>query len=217
MMRSGREQLDSGQLRSRKSTMVPRVSQMSHHSSQAVELKEIGDHHVSPWETGLDLGSSFTVSQSMISTFRETGIAENGNVMNGLDSERTSHESVEDSNYGVGEDDEDDFKDDEERQLLPSEQHSEHQDVVVENELRDQEVLVREAEEKESSLGIMLQILVPYLIAGFGMVGAGMVLDVVQVRKSYFFIVLLILIILFISFYDDAVMNLFLKDQASCS
>ena len=39
------------------------------------------------------------------------------------------------------------------------------------------EVVVVVEQEKETSLSIMLQVLLPYLIAGFGMVGAGMVLD----------------------------------------
>lgn len=36
---------------------------------------------------------------------------------------------------------------------------------------------------KESPLAMALQILVPFLLAGFGTVSAGMVLDVVQVRR----------------------------------
>ncbi|XP_076447863.1 solute carrier family 41 member 1-like isoform X2 [Babylonia areolata] len=40
--------------------------------------------------------------------------------------------------------------------------------------------LLEAEEEKETSLSILLQVLLPYLISGFGMVGAGMVLDVVQ-------------------------------------
>ena len=45
-----------------------------------------------------------------------------------------------------------------------------------------------EEEEKETYLSILLQVLVPYLIAGFGMVGAGMVLDVVQVWWFFSFL-----------------------------
>jgi solute carrier family 41 len=41
------------------------------------------------------------------------------------------------------------------------------------------EIEVQQAE--ETSLTIALQIFLPYIIAGFGMVGAGMVLDTVQV------------------------------------
>lgn len=36
----------------------------------------------------------------------------------------------------------------------------------------------------ESSLSIISQVTLPFIIAGFGMVGAGMVLDIVQVRDS---------------------------------
>lgn len=39
---------------------------------------------------------------------------------------------------------------------------------------------LRSYEDSETSLAIMLQVLLPYIIAGFGTVGAGMVLDVVQ-------------------------------------
>lgn len=41
---------------------------------------------------------------------------------------------------------------------------------------------VRVEEEEESSIVICLQVLFPYLLAGMGMVMAGMVLDYVQVR-----------------------------------
>ena len=37
-------------------------------------------------------------------------------------------------------------------------------------------------ENNEASWQIAIQVFFPYLIAGFGMVGAGMVLDIVQVR-----------------------------------
>ena len=37
------------------------------------------------------------------------------------------------------------------------------------------------SEDDESALSIGLQVFIPYIIAGFGTVGAGMVLDIVQV------------------------------------
>ena len=40
-------------------------------------------------------------------------------------------------------------------------------------------------EEEETWLSIMLQVLLPYIIAGFGMVAAGMVLDLVQVGLTF--------------------------------
>lgn len=39
-----------------------------------------------------------------------------------------------------------------------------------------------QVEKGESSLAIALQVFFPYIIAGFGTVGAGMVLDIVQVK-----------------------------------
>lgn len=42
------------------------------------------------------------------------------------------------------------------------------------------------SEEDESALSIGLQVFIPYIIAGFGTVGAGMVLDIVQVKISFF-------------------------------
>ena len=38
---------------------------------------------------------------------------------------------------------------------------------------------------EETSFGIALQVLFPYLIAGLGMVGAGVVLDIVQHWKVF--------------------------------
>jgi hypothetical protein len=61
--------------------------------------------------------------------------------------------------------------------------------VTVENEMADEVAVLQVAEESETSLSIMLQVLLPYLIAGFGMVGAGMVLDVVQVGKIMYMII----------------------------
>ena len=48
---------------------------------------------------------------------------------------------------------------------------------------RDKEdgIEIEAKEVEETSISIALQIFLPYIIAGFGMVGAGMVLDVVQV------------------------------------
>lgn len=51
---------------------------------------------------------------------------------------------------------------------------------VVEEERKEPEVKV----EEESSIVICLQVLLPYLLAGMGMVMAGMVLDYVQVSAS---------------------------------
>lgn len=38
-------------------------------------------------------------------------------------------------------------------------------------------------EDSESSLAILMQVMVPFLVAGLGMVGAGLVLDLVQVSE----------------------------------
>lgn len=51
---------------------------------------------------------------------------------------------------------------------------------VAEEKRKEPEV----AAEEESSVAICLQVLLPYLLAGMGMVMAGMVLDYVQVRVS---------------------------------
>lgn len=50
-------------------------------------------------------------------------------------------------------------------------------------ETRVKESQVQLKEKDENSFSIALQVFIPYIIAGFGTVGAGMVLDVVQVRK----------------------------------
>lgn len=52
---------------------------------------------------------------------------------------------------------------------------------VVEEKRKEPEVKVEEEEKEESSVVICLQVLLPYLLAGMGMVMAGMVLDYVQV------------------------------------
>lgn len=41
---------------------------------------------------------------------------------------------------------------------------------------------------KETSISIGLQVVFPFLLAGFGTVAAGMVLDIVQVRDFFFFL-----------------------------
>lgn len=51
-------------------------------------------------------------------------------------------------------------------------------DVVVETKMLTSE---ESPERNESYLAIAIQVFIPFLIAGFGMVGAGLVLDVVQV------------------------------------
>lgn len=50
-------------------------------------------------------------------------------------------------------------------------------DVVVETRIYE-----AAAENKETYFSIAIQVFIPFLIAGFGMVGAGLVLDVVQVK-----------------------------------
>lgn len=49
-------------------------------------------------------------------------------------------------------------------------------DVVVETKLYESN-----DQSKETYLSIAIQVFIPFLIAGFGMVGAGLVLDLVQV------------------------------------
>lgn len=50
-------------------------------------------------------------------------------------------------------------------------------DVVVETKM----LASPDAHQSETYLSIAIQVFIPFLIAGFGMVGAGLVLDVVQV------------------------------------
>lgn len=50
-------------------------------------------------------------------------------------------------------------------------------DVVVETKM----LASPDAHHSETYLSIAIQVFIPFLIAGFGMVGAGLVLDVVQV------------------------------------
>lgn len=54
----------------------------------------------------------------------------------------------------------------------------------VEEKRKEPEVKVEEEEKEESSVVICLQVLLPYLLAGMGMVMAGLVLDYVQVSAS---------------------------------
>ena len=53
-------------------------------------------------------------------------------------------------------------------------------DVVVETKILGSP----DAHHSETYLSIAIQVFIPFLIAGFGMVGAGLVLDVVQVSIS---------------------------------
>ena len=43
--------------------------------------------------------------------------------------------------------------------------------------------LIQSIKSEESSLGILTQVTLPFIIAGYGTVGAGMVLDIVQVSN----------------------------------
>jgi len=54
-------------------------------------------------------------------------------------------------------------------------------DVVAESKIYG---VTDEDEPLESYLAITIQVFIPFLIAGLGMVGAGLVLDLVQVRSS---------------------------------
>jgi len=53
-------------------------------------------------------------------------------------------------------------------------------DVVVETKM----LTSPNAHHSETYLSIAIQVFIPFLIAGFGMVGAGLVLDVVQVSVT---------------------------------
>lgn len=52
-------------------------------------------------------------------------------------------------------------------------------DVVAETKIYESDT-----ETHETYLAIAIQVFIPFLIAGFGMVGAGLVLDLVQVKKQ---------------------------------
>lgn len=61
-------------------------------------------------------------------------------------------------------------------------------DVVVETKIlpgngiiHDGPILLQDPQKEETYFSIAIQVFIPFLIAGFGMVGAGLVLDVVQV------------------------------------
>lgn len=56
-------------------------------------------------------------------------------------------------------------------------------DVVAESKIYG---ATDEDEPLESYLAITIQVFIPFLIAGLGMVGAGLVLDLVQVRRNLF-------------------------------
>lgn len=59
-------------------------------------------------------------------------------------------------------------------------------DVVAESKIYG---VTDENEPLESYLAITIQVFIPFLIAGLGMVGAGLVLDLVQVRTKFTLIV----------------------------
>jgi len=61
-------------------------------------------------------------------------------------------------------------------------------DVVAESKIYG---VTDENEPLESYLAITIQVFIPFLIAGLGMVGAGLVLDLVQVRTEFTLIVTL--------------------------
>lgn len=53
-------------------------------------------------------------------------------------------------------------------------------DVVAETKIYEADVQIQ-----ETYFSIAIQVFIPFLVAGFGMVGAGLVLDLVQVLHSY--------------------------------
>ncbi|KAH3819941.1 hypothetical protein DPMN_121685 [Dreissena polymorpha] len=63
------------------------------------------------------------------------------------------------------------------------------QPLIVDDSFDDDigKVIVKLEDSSETSLQIILQVSFPYLIAGFGMVAAGMVLDAVQVLYCFFY------------------------------
>ena len=67
---------------------------------------------------------------------------------------------------------------------LTSIRESDDEDADLEPliEREDEEPDVKFQPADETSLTIALQVFLPYIIAGLGMVGAGIVLDIVQVR-----------------------------------
>lgn len=83
-----------------------------------------------------------------------------------------------------------------------------------------------EDEPLESYLAITIQVFIPFLIAGLGMVGAGLVLDSVQVRAPIVSIYLLSILLLFITdpFAPARILRtvyrsltFFLRSTGSCS
>ena len=174
----------SPQLRSRKPKMVPRVSQTEEESQRSgCEMVELSNFNI---PAAVLTGGEHSLTKTLIDP---GGLGAGGDQgATGLlvdPSLPCNGHTVDEKIAGDGDsakqesDNEDgDGGDDNGRQpLLPlrGEGGDEAEDEVV--------VVVEQ--EKETSLSIMLQVLLPYLIAGFGMVGAGMVLDVVQVLRSF--------------------------------
>ncbi|KAK0064111.1 solute carrier family 41 member 1 isoform X1 [Biomphalaria pfeifferi] len=76
---------------------------------------------------------------------------------------------------------EDDLSCDDSRQLLSPDQNSDDASVIDdEGEVYNINSLLQSLPGEESSISIVSQVTLPFIIAGFGMVGAGMVLDIVQ-------------------------------------
>lgn len=178
---------ETPQLRSRKSKMVPRVNdphiEMSTHG-EAVEMNRLNSLLLSG------------AAQNLTKTLIVPGVSESrdltdaNNVLSdplSLTPPSCNGETVETrllENTGECSGEEECEADDGDHVPLLLEgrmnDRGRSEDVEVENEFEDAVRVWEVSEENETSLSILLQILLPYLIAGFGMVGAGMVLDVVQ-------------------------------------
>lgn len=170
------------ELRSRKSTMVPRVSE----TQEEERILELSDYT----RTSLKMPSAIDTSndhENFTGTLTDPALSQSNPSVETSFTE-DSHRINE--GYDVEGEYFDSEKENDQQPLLNGESERVPEirlvgGIEVQNELSDTRTILLQSEENETSLSILLQILLPYLIAGFGMVGAGMVLDVVQVSKQF--------------------------------
>ncbi|KAK7499903.1 hypothetical protein BaRGS_00008751 [Batillaria attramentaria] len=171
-------------LRSRKSRMVPRAtaaseSEIMERQREEMEMMEQSWRNQSSFSTSsssvpdpLDEVDSEVASD--IRTLIDPGFSVRNGHATEIGAQEASNRSTDADSAGS----EEDGISDSDRQPLLSAARAAPDDVEVEGP--DAVVVLQQLEENETSLAIMLQVLFPYIIAGFGTVGAGMVLDVVQ-------------------------------------
>lgn len=158
-----------GELRQRK--MVPRISR-----EDSLESNDLGTRreiklstNYNSWEDNPSRSASMP-EEIPLTDFNDRRLGQPsshpGDGTNGLLSVDLADLNADVTEPLLAAQDDDDDNDDDDDRAVSKEDDSSQSDIS--------------AEEAESALSIGLQVFIPYIIAGFGTVGAGMVLDIVQ-------------------------------------